>query len=145
MPPAAPEPPGHAVMTKRLGITLIELLLAIGLALVLSGIVLPAVFTGLRERAFESTVEVVRNQFLLDGRFERALAQTREDGRQHDTAEYQRQADCQQQLDKGYPEPFRHDRVTGRFRGRRGHCCPGRRSPRPRQSHRRRLEDDHGW
>lgn len=65
MPPADPEPPGHAVMTKRLGITLIELLLAIGLALVLSGIVLPAVFTGLRERAFESTVEVVRNQFLL--------------------------------------------------------------------------------
>ena len=52
-------------MTKRPGITLIELLLAIGLALVLSGIVLPAVFTGLRERAFESTVEVVRNQLLL--------------------------------------------------------------------------------
>ncbi len=52
-------------MTKRPGITLIELLLAIGLALVLSGIVLPAVFTGLRARAFESTVEVVRNQLLL--------------------------------------------------------------------------------
>ena len=52
-------------MTKRPGITLIELLLAIGLVLVLSGIVLPAVFTGLRERAFESTVEVVRNQLLL--------------------------------------------------------------------------------
>ncbi len=52
-------------MTKRPGITLIELLLAIGLVLVLSGIVLPAVFTGLQERAFESTVEVVRNQFLL--------------------------------------------------------------------------------
>ncbi len=52
-------------MTKRRGLTLIELLLAIGLALVLSGIVLPAVFRGLRERAFESAVEVVRNQFLL--------------------------------------------------------------------------------
>ena len=52
-------------MRKRLGLTLIELLLAIGLALVLSGIVLPAVFKGLRERTFESAVEVVRNQLLL--------------------------------------------------------------------------------
>ena len=52
-------------MTKRPGITLIELLLAIGLVLLLSGLVLPAVFTGLRQRAFESTVEMVRSQFLL--------------------------------------------------------------------------------
>ncbi len=50
---------------KRRALTLIELLLAIGLLLVLGGIVLPAVFTGLRERAFESTAEVIRNQLLL--------------------------------------------------------------------------------
>ena len=50
---------------KRRAITLIELLLAIGLLVVLGGIVLPAVFTGLRERAFESTGEVIRNQLLL--------------------------------------------------------------------------------
>jgi len=50
---------------KRRALTLIELLLAIGLLLVVGGIVLPAVFTGLRERAFESTAEVIRNQLLL--------------------------------------------------------------------------------
>ncbi len=50
---------------KRRALTLIELLLAIGLLLVLGGIVLPAVLTGLRERAFESTAEIIRNQLLL--------------------------------------------------------------------------------
>jgi type II secretory pathway pseudopilin PulG len=52
-------------LTTRRALTLIELLLAIGLLLVLGGIVLPSVFTGLRERTFESAAEVIRNQLLL--------------------------------------------------------------------------------
>ncbi len=51
-------------MTRR-GLTLIELLLAIGLVLIVGALVLPAIFTGLRERSFESAAEVVRNQLLL--------------------------------------------------------------------------------
>ena len=50
---------------KRRGLTLIELLLAIGLVLIVGGLVLPSVFTGLRERSFETAGDVVRNQLLL--------------------------------------------------------------------------------
>ena len=50
---------------NRRGLTLIELLLAIGLVLIVGALVLPTVFTGLRERSFESAAEVVRNQLLL--------------------------------------------------------------------------------
>ena len=50
---------------KRRGITLLELLLAIGLMLALAGLVLPAVFSGLNERAFASSAEVVQSQLLL--------------------------------------------------------------------------------
>jgi len=50
---------------NRRGLTLIELLLAIGLVLIVGALVLPAVFTGLRERSFESASEVIRNQLLL--------------------------------------------------------------------------------
>ena len=50
---------------NRRGLTLIELLLAIGLVLIVGALVLPTVFTGLRERSFESAGEVVRNQLLL--------------------------------------------------------------------------------
>ncbi len=49
----------------RRGLTLIELLLAIGLVLIVGALVLPTVFTGLRERSFEAGGEVVRNQLLL--------------------------------------------------------------------------------
>ncbi len=50
---------------NRRGLTLIELLLAIGLVLIVGALVLPTVFTGLRERSFEAGGEVVRNQLLL--------------------------------------------------------------------------------
>jgi prepilin-type N-terminal cleavage/methylation domain-containing protein len=50
---------------NRRGLTLIELLLAIGIVLIVGALVLPAVFTGLRERSFESAGDVVRNQLLL--------------------------------------------------------------------------------
>ncbi len=50
---------------NRRGLTLIELLLAIGLVLIVGALVLPTVFTGLRERSFETAGEVVRNQLLL--------------------------------------------------------------------------------
>ncbi len=50
---------------NRRGLTLIELLLAIGLVLIVGALVLPTVFTGLRERAFETGGEVVRSQLLL--------------------------------------------------------------------------------
>ena len=50
---------------NRRGLTLIELMLAIGLVLILGGLVLPTIFTGLRERSFESGAEVIRNQLLL--------------------------------------------------------------------------------
>ncbi|MHC4427064.1 MAG: hypothetical protein ACYS0D_00470 [Planctomycetota bacterium] len=45
--------------------TLLELLLAIALLLALGGLVLPALFDRLTERAFESSVEIVRSQLLL--------------------------------------------------------------------------------
>ncbi len=50
---------------NRRGLTLIELLLVIGLMLTVGALVLPAIFTGLRERSFESAAEVVRSQLLL--------------------------------------------------------------------------------
>jgi prepilin-type N-terminal cleavage/methylation domain-containing protein len=50
---------------NRRGLTLIELLLAIGIVLIVGALVLPAIFTGLRERSFESAGDVVRNQLLL--------------------------------------------------------------------------------
>jgi len=50
---------------NRRGLTLIELLLAIGLVLIVGALVLPAIFTSLGERSFESAGEVVRNQLLL--------------------------------------------------------------------------------
>jgi len=50
---------------KRRGLTLIELMLAIGLVLIVGALVLPSVFTGLRDRSFETAGDVVRNQLLL--------------------------------------------------------------------------------
>jgi type II secretory pathway pseudopilin PulG len=52
-------------MMKRRGVTLLELLLAIALLLALGGLVLPALFDRLTERAFESSAEIVRSQLLL--------------------------------------------------------------------------------
>jgi type II secretory pathway pseudopilin PulG len=46
-------------------VTLLELLLAIALLLALGGLVLPALFERLTERAFESSAEIVRSQLLL--------------------------------------------------------------------------------
>ncbi len=54
-----------ATGVNRRGVTLIELLLAIGLLLALSAITLPAILTSFKERAFESSAEIVRNQLLL--------------------------------------------------------------------------------
>ncbi|MHC4142412.1 MAG: prepilin-type N-terminal cleavage/methylation domain-containing protein [Planctomycetota bacterium] len=50
---------------NRRGVTLLELLLAIALLLALAGLVLPALFDRLTERAFESSAEIVRSQLLL--------------------------------------------------------------------------------
>jgi len=50
---------------NRRGVTLLELLLAIALLLALGGLVLPALFDRLTERAFESSAEIVRSQLLL--------------------------------------------------------------------------------
>ena len=50
---------------NRRGVTLLELLLAIVLLLALAGLVLPALFDRLTERAFESSAEIVRCQLLL--------------------------------------------------------------------------------
>jgi type II secretory pathway pseudopilin PulG len=52
-------------MMNRRGVTLLELLLAIALLLALGGLVLPALFDRLTERAFESSAEIVRSQLLL--------------------------------------------------------------------------------
>jgi type II secretory pathway pseudopilin PulG len=52
-------------MMNRRGVTLLELLLAIALLLALGGLVLPALFNRLPERAFESSAEIVRSQLLL--------------------------------------------------------------------------------
>ncbi|MHC4129051.1 MAG: hypothetical protein ACYSWT_16685 [Planctomycetota bacterium] len=52
-------------MMYRRGVTLLELLLAIALLLALGGLVLPALFNRLPERAFESSAEIVRSQLLL--------------------------------------------------------------------------------
>lgn len=52
-------------MPSKRGLTLLELLIAIGLLLVVGALVFPTVMNGHRRRAFESTVEVVRNQLLL--------------------------------------------------------------------------------
>jgi type II secretory pathway pseudopilin PulG len=57
---------------NRRGVTLLELLLAIALLLAVGGLVLPAMFDRLTERAFESSAEIVRSQLLLA----RAHAQT---------------------------------------------------------------------
>jgi prepilin-type N-terminal cleavage/methylation domain-containing protein len=50
---------------NRRGMTLLELLLAIALLLAVGGLVLPALFDRLTERAFESSAEIVRSQLLL--------------------------------------------------------------------------------
>ena len=50
---------------NRRGVTLLELLLAIALLLAVGGLVLPALFDRLTERAFESSAEIVRSQLLL--------------------------------------------------------------------------------
>jgi prepilin-type N-terminal cleavage/methylation domain-containing protein len=50
---------------NRRGLTLIELLLAIGIVLIVGALVLPSIFTGMRERSFQSAGDVVRNQLLL--------------------------------------------------------------------------------
>jgi type II secretory pathway pseudopilin PulG len=50
---------------SRRGLTVLELLLAIGLMLALGALVLPSVFSGLNERAFQSGVDVVQSQMLL--------------------------------------------------------------------------------
>ena len=50
---------------NRRGLTLLELLLAIGLLLAMAALVFPTVLKGFGERAFESSAEVVRNQLLL--------------------------------------------------------------------------------
>ena len=52
-------------MMNRRGVTLLELLLAIALLLALGGLVLPALFNRLPERAFVSSAEIVRSQLLL--------------------------------------------------------------------------------
>ncbi|MFB3137874.1 MAG: hypothetical protein ACE10B_01465, partial [Phycisphaerales bacterium] len=50
---------------NRRGLTLLELLLAIGLLLAMAALALPTVLKGFGERAFESSAEVARNQLLL--------------------------------------------------------------------------------
>ncbi len=50
---------------NRRGVTLLELLVVIGLLLALGSLVFPSVLAQFHERAFESSVEVVRNQLLL--------------------------------------------------------------------------------
>ena len=50
---------------NRRGLTLLELLLAIGLLLGLGALVFPAMLNHFHERAFESSAEIVRNQLLL--------------------------------------------------------------------------------
>lgn len=50
---------------SRRGLTLLELLLAIGLMLALAALVLPAVLSSFNERAFQSGVDVVQGQMLL--------------------------------------------------------------------------------
>ncbi|MHC4415611.1 MAG: hypothetical protein ACYS0G_10035 [Planctomycetota bacterium] len=57
---------------NRRGLTLLELLLAIGLLVALGALVWPAFVGSLNERAFETTADVVRHQLLLA----RAHAQT---------------------------------------------------------------------
>ncbi|MHC4217416.1 MAG: hypothetical protein ACYSU7_03065 [Planctomycetota bacterium] len=50
---------------NRRGVTLLELLLAIALLLALGGLVLPALFDRMSQRAFEASAEIVRSQLLL--------------------------------------------------------------------------------
>jgi type II secretory pathway pseudopilin PulG len=52
-------------MMNRRGVTLLELLLAIALLLALGGLVLPALFDRMSQRAFEASAEIVRSQLLL--------------------------------------------------------------------------------
>ncbi len=58
-------PPWFIFGRTRRGVTLLELLLAVGLVLALAAMTLPVMFRSLDERSFESAVDSVRNQLLL--------------------------------------------------------------------------------
>ncbi|MHC4107035.1 MAG: prepilin-type N-terminal cleavage/methylation domain-containing protein [Planctomycetota bacterium] len=52
-------------MTRRRGVTLLELLIALALLLAMTALIAPAMVNRLDERAFENAAEVVRQQLLL--------------------------------------------------------------------------------